>query len=98
MINRLNDILVVSISFLFVRLNFFWFLVLILSQSYIVLNIIIRYNKSFKRGICCFDFCSHFLVSVSLLINIGKELCLPGCSSIEFLLTWAYRVIKSSIL
>ena len=32
-----------------------------------------RYNKSFKRDMCCFDFHSHFLVSISLLIHIGKE-------------------------
>ena len=37
-----------------------------------------RYNKSFKRDICCFDFRSNFLVSISFLINIGKEMSLPG--------------------
>ena len=26
----------------------------------------------------CFDFRSNFLVSISLLINIGKEMSLPG--------------------
>ena len=33
---------------------------------------------SFKRDICCFDFRSNFLVSISFLINIGKEMSLPG--------------------
>ena len=33
---------------------------------------------SFKRDICCFDFGSNFLVSISFLINIGKEMSLPG--------------------
>ena len=33
---------------------------------------------SFKRDICCFDFHSNFLVSISFLINIGKEMSLPG--------------------
>ena len=33
---------------------------------------------SFKRDICCFDFRSNFLVSISFLINIGKETSLPG--------------------
>ena len=37
-----------------------------------------RYNKSFKRDICCLDFRSNFLVSISFLINIGKEMSLPG--------------------
>ena len=35
-------------------------------------------SKSFKRDICCFDFRSNFLVSISFLINIGKEISLPG--------------------
>ena len=33
---------------------------------------------SFKRDICCFDFRSNFLVSISFLINVGKEMSLPG--------------------
>ena len=33
---------------------------------------------SFKRDICCFDFRSNFLYSISFLINIGKEMSLPG--------------------
>ena len=37
-----------------------------------------RYNKSIKRHIFCFDFRSNFLVSISFLINIGKEMSLPG--------------------
>ena len=37
-----------------------------------------RYKKSLKRDICCFDFRSNFLVSISFLINIGKEMSLPG--------------------
>ena len=37
-----------------------------------------RYNKSFKRDICCFDLRSNFLVSVPFLINIGKEMSLSG--------------------
>ena len=40
-----------------------------------------RYNKSFKRDICCFDFRSNFLVSISFLINVGKEMSLPGFRS-----------------
>ena len=35
-------------------------------------------DKLFKRDICCFDFRSNFLVSISFLINIGKEMSLPG--------------------
>ena len=31
---------------------------------------------SFKRDFCCFDFRSNFLVSISFLINIGKEMSL----------------------
>ena len=31
-----------------------------------------------KRDIFCFDFRSNFLVSISFLINIGKEMSLPG--------------------
>ena len=27
---------------------------------------------------CCFDFRSNYLVSISFLINIGKEMSLPG--------------------
>ena len=34
-------------------------------------------NMSFNRDICCFDVNSHFLVSFSFLINIGKEMSLP---------------------
>ena len=37
-----------------------------------------RYNKSIKRDLFCFDFRSNFLVSVSFLINIRKEMFLPG--------------------
>ena len=37
-----------------------------------------RYNKWIKRDIFCFDFRSNFLVSSSFLINIGKEMSLPG--------------------
>ena len=33
---------------------------------------------SIKRDIFCFDFRSNFLVSISFLINIGKEISLPG--------------------
>ena len=33
---------------------------------------------AFKRDICCFDFRSNFLVSISFLINVGKEMSLPG--------------------
>ena len=33
---------------------------------------------SFKRDICCFDIRSNFLVSISFLINVGKEMSLPG--------------------
>ena len=33
---------------------------------------------AFKRDIFCFDFRSNFLVSISFLINIGKEMSLPG--------------------
>ena len=33
---------------------------------------------SFKRAVCCFDFRSNFIVSVSFLINIGKGMSLPG--------------------
>ena len=33
---------------------------------------------SFKRDICCFDFRSNFLVSISFLINVGKVMSLPG--------------------
>ena len=36
------------------------------------------YNTSFKRDISCFDIRSNFLVSISFLINIGKEMSLPG--------------------
>ena len=36
-----------------------------------------RCIKSVKRDIFCFDFRSNFLVSISFLINIGKELSLP---------------------
>ena len=32
---------------------------------------------SFKRVICCFDFRSNFLASISFLINVGKEM-FPG--------------------
>ena len=32
------------------------------------------YNKLSKRDICCFDFHSHFLGSVFLRIDIGKEI------------------------
>ena len=32
-----------------------------------------RYNKLFIRDICCFDFHSNFLVSISVLLNIRKE-------------------------
>ena len=35
-------------------------------------------DKSFNRDICCFDFRSNFLVSISFLINIGKEMSHPG--------------------
>ena len=45
-----------------------------------------RHNKSFKRDICCFDFRSNFLVSISFLINIGKEMSLPGFRSFMTLL------------
>ena len=43
-----------------------------------------RYNRSFKQGSChlneifLFDFLSYLLVSVSTLINIGKEMSLLG--------------------
>ena len=30
-------------------------------------------DKLFKRGICCFDFRSNFLVLISILLNIEKE-------------------------
>ena len=33
---------------------------------------------SFKRGICCFDFHYHFLISVSFLITNCKGMALPG--------------------
>ena len=37
-------------------------------------DIISRLNETFF----CFDFRSNFLVSISFLINIGKEMSLPG--------------------
>ena len=40
---------------------------------------------SFKRDICCFDFRSNFLVSIFFLINIGKEVSLPGFRKYVFL-------------
>ena len=30
-------------------------------------------DKLFKQDICCFGFCSYFLVLISILLNIGKE-------------------------
>ena len=33
---------------------------------------------SLKRDIFCFDFRSNFLGSLSFLINIGKEMSVPG--------------------
>ena len=32
-----------------------------------------RYNKSFKRCLCCLDSRSYFLILISILINYGKE-------------------------
>ena len=55
---------------------FRWLLELVNNQMLTLRDI--RYNKSFKRDICCFDFRSNFLVSISFLINIGKEMSLPG--------------------
>ena len=72
MINRLNDIFVVTISFLFSCFNFlFGFLVLISIPSYKYARHNMpfkRYNMSFKRDIFCFDFHSHFIVSVFLFV------------------------------
>ena len=48
-----------------------------------------RYNKSFKRDICCFDIRSNFLISISFPINIGKEMSLPEFRSL------AYRVMQN---
>ena len=45
------------------------------------LYIVKRYNKSFERDIFCFDFRSDFLVSISFLVNTGKEMFLPGFRS-----------------
>ena len=45
--------------------------------------IFIKY-LSFKRDICCFDFRSNFLVSISFRINIGKEMSFPGSVNISF--------------
>ena len=80
--NRLNDIFVVSISFLYFLIKCpFWF------SCFNFHSILYRFNdllyrlndnKSFNRDICCFDFRSNLLVSISFLINIGKEMSLPG--------------------
>ena len=40
-----------------------------------------RLNRSFKRDIYRFDFLSNFFVSISCLINIRKEMSLPGLRS-----------------
>ena len=43
-------------------------------------DLLYRLNDIISRlnEICCFDFRSNFLVSVSFLINIGKEMSLRG--------------------
>ena len=80
--SRLNDIFVVSISFL----NFliqcpFWF------SSFNFHSILNRFNDLIYRlndiisrlnVIFFVYFRSNYLVSISFLINIGKEMSLPG--------------------
>ena len=44
--------------------------------------------KSIKRDIFCFDFRSNFLVSISFLINVGKEMSLPGFRTIVIACIW----------
>ena len=39
---------------------------------------------SIKRDIFCFDFRSNFLVSISFLINMGKEMFLPGFRTVAY--------------
>ena len=80
-ISRLNDIFIVSISFLFFLIKFLFCFSCFNSHS-----ILYRFNDLFYRlnDIICrlneiffFDICSNFLVSISFLINIGKEMSLP---------------------
>ena len=41
-------------------------------------------DKLFKRDICCFDFRSKFLVSISILLNIGKGKMISGLNEMLF--------------
>ena len=81
--SHLNDIYVVSISFLF-----FLDLISILSSGFNFHSILYRFNDLLYRFndiisrlneiIFVLISGSNFLVSISFLINIGKEMSLPG--------------------
>ena len=53
-------------------------------------DIISRLNEIFF----CFDFCSNFLVSISFLINIGKEMSLPGFRTLQINTSYPYLISK----
>ena len=72
MISCFNEIFVVLIS------------VLIFLFKFLFCSILERKdNKSFKRDIVLISFPSLF-VSTSFLVNIGKEMSLPGFRSFEY--------------
>ena len=43
-----------------------------------------RHNVMIKRDICS-DFRSNFLVIISVLINIGKRMSVPGCIAADII-------------
>ena len=80
--SRLNDIFVVSISFLYFLIECpFWFSCFnFQSILYLFNDLLFRLNDIINRlkRYCFVFFSSFFLVLISFPINIGKEMSLPG--------------------
>ena len=73
MISCLNEIFVVLISFLIFLFKFLFCSILERKD-----------NKSFKRDIIVLISFPTLFISTSFLVNIGKEMSLPGFRSFEY--------------